>query len=119
MPPYSFSTLVVSALFSCVNLSREQGLCQKDKLLIQCWLDMRADDVQGVGSLMRQGETLHATESLWRATGRRTPARHLPSPVSWQTCGLRVGGAAREANLQSSPWAELVERLIPFRLCGH
>jgi hypothetical protein len=25
---------------------------------------------------MRQGETLHATESLWRATGRRTPARH-------------------------------------------
>ena len=34
---------------------------------------------------MRQGETLHATERLLRATGRRAPARHLPSPVSWQT----------------------------------
>ena len=63
---------------------------------------MRADDVQGIGSLMRQGETLHATESLWRATGRRTPARHLPFPVSWQTCGLRVGGAARKAKIQFS-----------------
>jgi hypothetical protein len=53
---------------------------------------------------MRQGETLHATESLWRATGRRAPARYLPSPVLWQKCGLREGGAAREANLQTSPF---------------
>ena len=66
---------------------------------------------------MRQGETLHATESLWRATGRRTPARHLPSPVSWQTCGLRVGGAAHEANLQSSLFLQpLSMKIIQFSL---
>ena len=46
---------------------------------------------------MRQGETLHATESLLHATGRRAPTRRLSSLVSCQTCGLRVGESCTKA----------------------
>jgi hypothetical protein len=64
---------------------------------------------------MRQGETLHATESLLRATGWRAPTRRLSFLVLWQTCGLRVGEsctktATKHGLLLVNPSAENIMR---------
>jgi hypothetical protein len=66
---------------------------------------------RAVESLMRQGETLHATEGLLHATGWHAPTRRLSFLVLWQTCGLCVGesctkAAAKHRLLLVNPSAE-------------
>jgi hypothetical protein len=70
---------------------------------------------RAVGSLMRQGETLHATEGLLHATGWRAPTRRLSFLVLWKTCGLRVEesctkAAAKHRLLLVNPSAENIMR---------
>ena len=62
---------------------------------------MDADDIYGVGSLMQQGETLHATENRLRATGwhvadARSVVPSLVADVRF-ACGRVVYQDCREA----------------------